>query len=610
MHRSDSVSSTGSRSSGTFGYHQRLLEGSSGPASLSRATSLNQRPPSILSPPAGSTSARKWIPTHRTGQSVDMVQSRAALWEERARANLAENPSTPSSSDSPPTSHHIHRRSVDLSRPHPETGLPPTPPSKVDTPSKRHTLSTPLDYTTYNPTTSSSSAVTSTSPPLESNVPSTPRSTLPGSVQSAQAPQPDSHQGPSHKSWRSSESVAPSLTGSSTGSSNASTETAQPQTPATPASEYKSSFMLQRRSAKKYNESLTSGRRLGRHMPRIASGDGNASEPEEDKPKSKPLPEPPMEDKGPIKRFDEFDDKMRTSARQAAADKLNGISGNERRIRAPSAPTQWDSQKLPTSPRSPVATHSPSSSQEHNMPTLTSGEDVAGVPGRVRLSRSGATFSAPTTPLKTRPASGLWADVQRHMIQTYEYLCHIGEAQQWIEGCLGEELSFGVVEMDEGLRNGVVLARLAQDPRLKLGWRHTDNINHFLVFVRKVGLPECFIFIVTDLYDKKNFPKVVYCIHALAHLLSRRGMAQRIGNLVGRLKFTDDQLQQTQKGLKAAGVPMPNFGDIGRDLAKEINEEEEQEVETEDEQVEDSIIMLQALCRQYLASQQLATQKA
>jgi Ras GTPase-activating-like protein IQGAP2/3 len=38
----------------------------------------------------------------------------------------------------------------------------------------------------------------------------------------------------------------------------------------------------------------------------------------------------------------------------------------------------------------------------------------------------------------------------------------VGEAQQWIEGCLGEELEFGVVEMEEGLRNGVVLAKLVR----------------------------------------------------------------------------------------------------------------------------------------------------
>jgi Ras GTPase-activating-like protein IQGAP2/3 len=60
-------------------------------------------------------------------------------------------------------------------------------------------------------------------------------------------------------------------------------------------------------------------------------------------------------------------------------------------------------------------------------------------------------------------------------------------------------------------------------------------------------------------------------------------MAQRIGNLVGRLKFTDDQLQETHRGLKDSGLPMPNFGDIGRDLAIEIDEEVEEEIESEEE---------------------------
>lgn len=68
-----------------------------------------------------------------------------------------------------------------------------------------------------------------------------------------------------------------------------------------------------------------------------------------------------------------------------------------------------------------------------------------------------------------------------------------------------------------------------------------------------------------------------------SHLLARRGLARRIGNLVGHLQFSDDQLQKTQRGLKEAGVPMPNFGNVGRELAKEINEEPEEEPETEDE---------------------------
>ena len=68
-----------------------------------------------------------------------------------------------------------------------------------------------------------------------------------------------------------------------------------------------------------------------------------------------------------------------------------------------------------------------------------------------------------------------------------------------------------------------------------------------------------------------------------SHLLSRRGMAQRIGNLLGQLEFSEDQLAQTQKGLTAAGVNMPNFKSVGNELAKEINEEPEVEIETEDE---------------------------
>ena len=68
-----------------------------------------------------------------------------------------------------------------------------------------------------------------------------------------------------------------------------------------------------------------------------------------------------------------------------------------------------------------------------------------------------------------------------------------------------------------------------------------------------------------------------------SHLLARRGLARRVSNLVGQLQFSDYQLQRTQKGLKEAGVPMPNFGNVGRELAKEINEEPEEEPETEDE---------------------------
>lgn len=227
--------------------------------------------------------------------------------------------------------------------------------------------------------------------------------------------------------------------------------------------------MLNRRNAKKYGDVVTPDRRLGNHMPRIASGDGNEDFEEEAKQEARksiaettPIDRPavktariPREDTFPVNKKQDSrriaDDRERTEARLAAEARLNGQSF------AP-VPIQPNYRRQLPTPLSPTFA-APLSAQELDFPNLSSSEDVAGVPGRLRLSR---TTSAPPTPLKTRPISGLWADVQRHLIQAYEYLCHVGEAQQWIEGCLGEELEFGVVEMNEGLRNGVVLARLAR----------------------------------------------------------------------------------------------------------------------------------------------------
>jgi Ras GTPase-activating-like protein IQGAP2/3 len=584
LQRSDSASSTGSRSSGTFGYHHRLLEGSSSSntPSLSRAGSLSQRPPSILSPPIGSLSARKFVKTHRTGQSIDQVQSRTALWEERARANDAESSSNP-----PSSLRHNYRRSVDLGNGRERSDMGPPPPPKQDSPSKRHTLSTPLDISTYLPASTQNSTFAPTSPLTQTASSTTLPSTKP--VLSHSPITSSDFQTNPPKSWRSTETVDQTLTGSSTGSSAASSDTVQP-----PPTEYKSSFMLQRRSAKKYGDSISSGRKLGNHMPRIASGDGNEdfeaeAREERRKQSSKPLPVEPEQDPiekrrsfteeqrrtdarrdaeaklsgpsygsraplpsrwdepkaperekvetrlfteeqkpkvlqidtetrllgpsngtraplpsrwdGPLQRDSSsprdspFEERRRTDTRTAAEAKLNGASHGSRA----SISSQWDNRKVAPPPISPSATIAPgpfspsrtlSASQDMSFPSLSSGEDVVGVPGRLHLSRNA---SAPPTPMKTRPMSGLWADVQRHLIQAYEYMCHVGEAQQWIEGCLGEELGFGVVEMDEGLRNGVVLARLAQvwdgasvrkifDVRwsLMLDWLFTDKYDRIL----------------------------------------------------------------------------------------------------------------------------------
>jgi Ras GTPase-activating-like protein IQGAP2/3 len=70
---------------------------------------------------------------------------------------------------------------------------------------------------------------------------------------------------------------------------------------------------------------------------------------------------------------------------------------------------------------------------------------------------------------------------------------------RWMESCLEEEIP-PIVQLEEALRNGVILARLAKVfapdlvPKIfeapKLQFRHSDNINRFFRFVERCGLPD------------------------------------------------------------------------------------------------------------------------
>lgn len=165
-------------------------------------------------------------------------------------------------------------------------------------------------------------------------------------------------------------------------------------------------------------------RKLGKHLPRIASGDGGEDWEEEKR-------------KG--EEREEQEARSRIAARERSRQQLEGLRMDPSTKALPAVPP-------PPPPLSPFDPQGPS--------------DVQGIPGRLRLSRQ--TALPPAAKPGSKYTMGLWVDVQRHLLQAYEYLCHVGEAQQWIEGCLQEELPFGVVEMDEGMRNGVVLAKLAK----------------------------------------------------------------------------------------------------------------------------------------------------
>jgi len=71
-----------------------------------------------------------------------------------------------------------------------------------------------------------------------------------------------------------------------------------------------------------------------------------------------------------------------------------------------------------------------------------------------------------------------------------------------MEECIGEPIP-AIVELEEALRDGVTLAKLVRVfapelvPRIfdakKLQFRHSDNINRFFQFVKKVQLPEVWV---------------------------------------------------------------------------------------------------------------------
>ncbi|XP_027131150.1 ras GTPase-activating-like protein IQGAP3 isoform X1 [Larimichthys crocea] len=183
-------------------------------------------------------------------------------------------------------------------------------------------------------------------------------------------------------------------------------------------------------------------------------------------------------------------------------------------------------------------------------------------------------------------------DEQRIQNVAYQYLCRLEEAKRWMEACLGEDLPTPT-ELEEALRNGVILAKLGHrfapnavalkkiyDPEqlryqaVGLQFRHTDNINHWRNAMTALGLPTIFHPETTDVYDKKNMPRAVYCIHALSLYLFRRGLAPQIHDLYGKVKFTEEEITNMKMELDKYGIQMPAFSKIGGILANELSVDE------------------------------------
>ncbi|XP_037251780.1 ras GTPase-activating-like protein IQGAP1 isoform X2 [Falco rusticolus] len=163
---------------------------------------------------------------------------------------------------------------------------------------------------------------------------------------------------------------------------------------------------------------------------------------------------------------------------------------------------------------------------------------------------------------------------------------------RWMEACLSEELP-PTTELEEGLRNGVYLAKLGnffspkvvsvkkiydrEQTRYKatgLHFRHTDNVIQWLNAMAEIGLPKIFYPETTDIYDRKNMPRCIYCIHALSLYLFKLGLAPQIQDLYGKVDFTEEEISNMRLELEKYGIQMPAFSKIGGILANELSVDE------------------------------------
>uniref|UniRef100_A0A674ES37 IQ motif containing GTPase activating protein 1 n=1 Tax=Salmo trutta TaxID=8032 RepID=A0A674ES37_SALTR len=169
-------------------------------------------------------------------------------------------------------------------------------------------------------------------------------------------------------------------------------------------------------------------------------------------------------------------------------------------------------------------------------------------------------------------------DERRQQNMAYEYLCHLEEAKRV---CLW------------GLGTGWYLAKLGnffapqtvsikkiydrEQTRYKatgLHFRHTDNVIQWLNAMTEKGLPKIFYPETTDIYDRKNMPRCIYCIHALSLYLFKLGLAPQIQDLYGKVDFTEEEINNMKSELEKYGIQMPAFSKIGGILANELSVDE------------------------------------
>lgn len=178
------------------------------------------------------------------------------------------------------------------------------------------------------------------------------------------------------------------------------------------------------------------------------------------------------------------------------------------------------------------------------------------------------------------PASSESMDAKRQATIIQDFLLKLDQAKEWV--CNITNTKFDITSFVEELPKGVLLAKVAQifDPTFvrkifeapAKEYKHVDNIVIFFDWCKKIKLGRHFLFETIDLYESKNIPKVIYCLHGLAMFLSKRGISKGIV-VNNNVKFSEEETLLFSSELK--NVSIPSFDNIDSKLDSEDSDNEE-----------------------------------
>jgi len=86
---------------------------------------------------------------------------------------------------------------------------------------------------------------------------------------------------------------------------------------------------------------------------------------------------------------------------------------------------------------------------------------------------------------------------------------------------LSQSLQNGVIlcKLIQVIKPAIVLSRFHEDTKLR--YKALENIDSFLNACRTLGVSERALFLPMDLYENKNFPRVIHCILALKQIVEK-----------------------------------------------------------------------------------------